>query len=277
MATEARHGRVNALLQFGDYDQTVAAAEQSLNRYADAIAAGRADLRGEQARLRAALGQALFLRGDLPGAIAAWNEAGPVMAESGGDDAALAARELARQVDELQGLLSATLADVPARVDTLREQYASATRMSQAGEVRGASLLLENCLATGLALCEIAPTDALLDLCGEIGLGVGVTAMHSGRDAASIRGFDVAAQCYRTLHDLQRPEGIDRWCDAQVGIASVLLLRGDKAGVESVIHNAEPVLDEIDPAASAARLARMRHALDDLARSLAAPNGGTSD
>jgi serine/threonine protein kinase len=278
MATEARHGRVNALLKFGDYDQAVAAAEESLNRYADMIAAGRADLRGEQARLRAALGQALFLGGDLPGAIAAWNEAGPVMAESGGDDAALTARQLARQVDELQDLLSATPADIPKRVDALQEQYASTTRMSQAGEVRVASFLLENCLATGLALCEIAATDALLDLCGKIGLGVGVTAMHSGRDAAAIRGFDLAAQCYRTLYDLfQRPEAIDRWCDAQVGIASVLVLRGDQSGAESVIHDAEPVLDEIDPGASAARLARMRRVLDNFARDLAAPNGGNSD
>lgn len=278
MATEARHGRVNALLKFGDYDQAVAAAEESLNRYAGMIADGRADLRGEQARLRAALGQALFLRGDLPGAIAAWNEAGPVMAQSGDDDAASVARQLTTQVDELQDLQSATPADVPARVDMLREHYASATRMSQAGEVWGASFLLENCLATGLALHEVAATDTLLDLCGEIGLAVGVTAMHSSRDAAAVRGFDMAARCYRALYDrFQRPEGIDRWCDAQVGIASVLLLRGDQAGAESVIHDAEPVLDEIDPAASAARLARMRHALDDLARSLAAPNGGTSD
>jgi serine/threonine protein kinase len=278
MATEARHGRVNALLQFGDYDHAVAAAEESLNRYAGMIADGRADLRGEQARLRAAMGQALFLGGDLPGAIAAWKGAGPVMAESGGNDGALAARQLARQVDELQDLLSVTPADVPERIDTLREEYASATRMSQAGEVRGASILLENYLATGLALYQVVATDALLDLCGQIGLAVGVTAMHSSRDAAAIRGFDLAAQCYRTLYDrFHRPVGIDRWCDAQVGIASVLLIRGDQAGAESVMHEAEPVLDEIDPAASAARLARMRHALDDLARSLAAPNGGTSD
>jgi serine/threonine protein kinase len=264
-ALEARHGRINALLKFGDYDQAVAAAEESLNRYADLVSDGRADLRKEQARLRATLGQALFQRGDLPGAIAAWQDAGPVLARSGGDIGASAARVLAEQVDELQGLLTATPADVPARAGMLREEFASATRLSQSGRVKDTSFLLENCLATGLALRRIAETDALLELSGQIGGAAGVTAMHAGRDAAAIRAFETAAQCYRNLYDRhQRAESIDRWCGEQAGIVSIHLLRGDQAGAESVLQHAEAVLDEIDPVGSAARLARMRHTLDKI-------------
>ena len=278
-ATEARHGRINALLKFGDYDQAVAAAEESLNRYADLVSDGRVDLRKEEARLRAALGQALFQRGDLPGAIAAWKDAGPVLAQSGGDNGAAAARVLAQQIDELQGLLTTTSADVPARVDMLGEELASATRLSQHGQIKDASFLLENSLATGLALCRIAATDALLELCGQIGGAAGVTAMHSGRDAAAIRAFDTAAQCYRNLSERhQRAESIDRWCGEQVGIALIHRLRGDQAGAESVLQHAEAVLDEIHPVSSAARLARMRRTLDKIgAFADDPPTGPTSD
>ena len=237
-------------MRFGDYDQAAAAAEASLNLYADLVANGRIDLREEQARLRAALGQVLYWRGDLQGAISAWQEAGPVLAQTGRENAALAAEGLCRQVSELQDLLSATPAAVPAHVNALRENFEEATRMSREGQVETGSFLLASSLATGLALRRIDATDALLELCGEIGIAVGVTGGYSGRHAAAVRGLGTAAECYVTLYNRhQRPEHLDRWCDTQIGVASLLLIRGDQAGADSVLQDAEASLAEVDPQA----------------------------
>ena len=277
IALNAAHGRINALFKFGAYESAITAAEESLSRYSALIATGRADLRGDQARLQVLVGQARLYTGDLPAAVAAWRASVPALAEAGGAAGASAASSLTAQANELEELLSATPDDVPAHVERLRTEYESAVAIMRSGQLRDVPSLFENPLARGLALCEILPADPVLELCGEIGLAAGLAAMRAGREAAAARAFDKAGQCFKTRYDFyQRMEGIDRWCDARGGIASVHVLRGDEERAAQIVSKTEAILKEIDPGGVSARLARMHQMLASV-RDSTRQGGGIGD
>ena len=101
------------------------------------------DLRGDQARLRIAQGQARLFSGDIAGTIADWQEAGPALARSGGQAAAVA-RHIAMQVQELTELLSVGPRDLPAQIEDLRQRHQSDSALSRSGQVPDASTLLNS-------------------------------------------------------------------------------------------------------------------------------------
>ena len=265
----AFHLRANALVWLGDYARAVESAKVALVHYEDWVAEGRSDLAGKKASLQAVLGDALFQRGDLSGAIEAWRQAEPVLAQGSGPDAPLAAQQLAEQVTEAQELLAVTPADIPDRVDALRRQFTQASVSYQAGDVQAMPSLLEHCLAIATALSQVDATDQLLELAGEIGLQVGVAARHVRRDAAAANGFEAAAAIYLALYARHRRDAfLDRWCDTQVGIASILLMRGEPASVEDVVRNLKDVLRQADPAGARARLKRTRRTIAKIGETL---------
>ena len=260
-ALDAAHGRVNTLIKYGDYAAAITAADDALRQYAGLIAAGRVDLRGDQARLRIAQGQARLFSGDIAGTIADWQEAGPALARSGGQAAAVA-RHIAMQVQELTELLSVGPRDLPAQIEDLRQRHQSDSALSRSGQVPDASTLFELDFMRGLHLLEIDVSDRLLALCGELGLGAGLLGMRAGRYVAAVRAFDIAGQCcYARYETFGRAEGIDRWCDARSGMASVYLLCGAQGEAVRVEHETEATLEKIDRSGTPARMKRMRQLL----------------
>jgi serine/threonine protein kinase len=259
-ALDAAHGRINALIKYGDYQAAITAADDALGRYTALIAAGRTDLRGEQARLRLALGQARLLSADIPGAVATWGEAVSALAKSGTQ--ANVAGAIAGQVEELTELLAAGPGDLPAQLEALRQGYERLTALSRSGQVQDVSVLLEVDLARGLHLLGISATDPLLNLCGEIGLSAGVLGMRAGRYVAAVRAFDIAGQCFMARYEnYGRREGFDRWCDARSGMATVYLLNDAQDEAGRVVRETEAIVEDVDPRGADARMKRVRQVL----------------
>jgi serine/threonine protein kinase/tetratricopeptide (TPR) repeat protein len=273
---EAAHGLVNTLFKYGDYRAAITAADEALRSYADLIATGRIDLREDHARLQATLGQARLLSGDIPGAIAAWQEASRALAQFEGV-AATAASGLSAQAAEFTELLSFGPADVAAQVRDLQEHYERTSALSRSGQGQDTSMLFETDLARGLHLLEIHATAPLLDVCGEIGLAAGVTAMHAWRYAAAARAFDIAGRCLKPRYEASRqPETLDRWCQSRAAGAAVYVLCGDHDAVARVESETEAVLGEIDPRNVRARMEQMWQTVASLVPD-SGQSGGSGD
>jgi serine/threonine protein kinase len=261
---EAVHGLVNTLLKYGDYPAASTAADEALCLYADLITTGRTDLREDRARLQAALGQARLLSGDIPGAIAAWQEASRALAQFEGM-AATAASSLTAQAAEFTNLLSVDPSDIAAQVRDLQKRYERTSALSRSEQVQDRSVLFETDLARGLHLLRISATAPLLDICGEIGLAAGVTAMQARRYAAAARAFDMAGQCLKARYEASRqPETLDRWCHSRAAGAAVYILCGDNDAVARVERETETVLGDIDPRNVRARMEQMRQTVASL-------------
>jgi hypothetical protein len=215
--------------------------------------------------LQAALGQARLLNGDIPGAIAAWQAATRALAQFEGM-AATAASSLGAQAAELAELLSAGPRDVPALAEDLRKRYESTSALSRSGQVQDTSILFETELVRGLHLLKIKSTAPLLDICGEIGLAAGVTAMRTGRYPAAERAFDSAGACLRARYEAyQQPEALDRWCQSRAAKAAVNLLRGDPNLVAQTERETEAALREIDPRTARPRMEQIRQMVAQIA------------
>jgi serine/threonine protein kinase/tetratricopeptide (TPR) repeat protein len=273
---EAVHGLVNTLFKYGDYPAAITAADEALPLYTDLIATGRTDLREDRARLQAALGQARLLSGDIPGAIAAWQEASRALAQFDGM-AATAASSLSAQAAELTELLSVGPSDVPALVRDLREGYERTSALSRSGQGQDTSMLFETDLTRGLHLLKISAAAPLLDVCAEIGLAAGVTAMQAWRYTAAARAFDVAGQCLKARYDAhQQPETLDRWCQSRAAGAAVYVLCGDHDAVARVERETEAVLRDIDSWNVRTRMEQMRQTVASLVPH-SGQSGGSGD
>ena len=265
----AAQGRLNSLVQFGEYGGVVDLAGGLLDRYAELIAHGRDDLVLDRARLLGVRAHALFLLGDLPAAAAAQAEAGEVLSRQSAEEARFAGRGLLRLAGETRALLGVRREEVPARLEDLRRHYEEAKRLSQAGNVFEASQLLEQHLAAGLAVARTFPDAELVALCGEVGLGVGVMANYSHRDAAAVRAFTSAGQCFLALYENHRlAKYLDRWCDTRMGLASVHLIRGDRSRVEEVLEEVAETTRRLDRRGWKDRVARVRLQLDSVGAGL---------
>jgi hypothetical protein len=151
---------------------------------------------------------------------------------------------------------------LPAQIEDLRQRHQSNSALSRSGQVPDASTLFELDFMRGLHLLEIGVSDRLLALCGELGLGAGLLGMRAGRYVAAVRAFDIAGQCcYARYETFGRAEGIDRWCDARGGMASVYLLYGAQGEAARVERETEATLEKIDRSGTPARMKRMRQLL----------------
>ena len=86
--------------------------------------------------------------------------------------------------------------------------------------------------------------------------------MRAGRYVAAVRALNMAGQCcYAGSETFGHAEGIDRWCDARSGMASVYLLCGAQGEAVRVEHETEATLEKIDRSGTPARMKRMRQLL----------------
>ena len=265
----AERGRINAMVGFGEYAAVVDAANALLERYAGLLADGRDDLIADRAGLRGVLGRVLFLIGDVPAAAAAKAEAGAELSGLTGKAPRSAGDELTRQAAQARAILDVRAEQVPQYFHDLQREFESAKEASQAGRVAEASYLLEETLATGLAVADRRPTQEIVRLCGEMGLAVGVMANYAHRDAAAVHAFNAAGRCFLGLYAARRlPVHLDLWCDTRIGLGSVFLIRGDQGRVDAVLDEVATTVRSLDRRGSKARIARVRKALDSVGSSL---------
>lgn len=263
---EAQHGRINVLMRFGEHELVVDEATALLERYAGLIAEGRDDLAGEQARLRGLLGHVLFLTGDLPAAATALEEAGAELTARSDDTARSAGEVLTGKAANTRALLAIGDEQVPGFLADLRDRYEQLRQLSLAGDVASAACLLEEDMAAALAVAERHFSPDLIEFCGELGIGVGLMSGYAHRDAAAIRSFDIAGQCYLALYDnvRPRPDHLDRWCDTRIGQATVYAVRGDGERLHALLEDVTTAVTSRDPQGSPARVARVRQAVEQM-------------
>lgn len=269
-ALDAEHGRINALMRFGEYGSVVQAATALVDRYDGLISAGRDDLTPARARLRAVLGRALFQLGDVPAAAAALAEAGAELARQRDEQARAAGTVLARQAQDIRALLQVPAGQVAARLREYRGNLDLAKRMSQAGQVAEASYAVELHMAEVMALAQARSTVEVMTLCGEMGLAIGVMAAYAHREAAATHALQTAASCYLALYEADPlPEYLDRWCDSRIALGSIFLVRDEAEGLDALLDEAAGTVRRLDPRGSAARITRVRESIDSIRASLA--------
>lgn len=138
-------------------------------------------------------------------------------------------------------------------------------------------MLFETDLTRGLHLLKISAAAPLLDVCAEIGLAAGVTAMQAWRYTAAARAFDVAGQCLKARYDAhQQPETLDRWCQSRAAGAAVYVLCGDHDAVARVERETEAVLRDIDSWNVRTRMEQMRQTVASLVPH-SGQSGGSGD
>lgn len=251
----------NHNLDIGDYARAVRAAEIALEVYDRLIGAGRDDLVHEAARLRMVYGIALHRLSDMDGAIAAITSARPVFAEAARTDEhlALVARGLDSTLAGLRSVAALGPADLGQWLDETQARVDDAGRLSQAGQTREASVLLEEIIGNLAWLSRAHPSEAIFRLLGQAGSYQGAIALHAHRDDAARNGFTVAINAYGALVDGRLLAYLENLAKAFIGLAALLAILGDEAESARVIDELERRFTAVDPASASAWRARAEH------------------
>ncbi|MBO3751927.1 serine/threonine protein kinase [Streptosporangiaceae bacterium NEAU-GS5] len=289
---ESRQRLAGARFDAGLLDEAWTALSAAYSGFEELVRAGRDDLRTEAARTASLAGEIMLRLGRPEQAVSAFQDArGHWEALAPGDlrvrrmmsspDTVRRAQERAgampgaaapagpeaiveiigRRIAEIQEMLAVRAGDVPAFLATIRERKTHAGQLTRSGLPRDASRIMEELAGSLLWLSRTHPGEHVSALLGEIGIGLGLTSMHSRRDAAAIRGFTLAVEQYEALVTESGLEAYrDDWFRALYGLAACLAFLGDQAGVARVADE----LDRLAPHRAAEWRAKIQEMLDAL-------------
>ncbi|RSN09384.1 hypothetical protein DMB42_18970 [Nonomuraea sp. WAC 01424] len=180
-------------------------------------------------------------------------------------DTATLFRVLDGQIAELDALLALPPERLGERLAGIEASMAQAGELGRSGHTHEASRLLEPLLGSALWLSRRHRGEAAAVLAGELGLSLGVTALHAQRDAPALRGFRTAVASYGELAGRSGGERHrERWFDAHIGLATCLTVVGDAAGTEEVARELERQVRRWTPHRVGHWRRRLRTSLDGL-------------